>query len=94
MAENKPIEVAGQKFKSIKEASQALGVHPGSAGRWLRMGWTAEQAFGVDAKPESKKEAPNAITMKTKIGSFTSIRAASNATGIQEPTISQRLRLG
>ena len=31
--------------------------------------------------------------MKTKIGSFTSIRAASNTTGIQEPTISQRLRL-
>ena len=90
--ESKKIMIKGVEYTSLKEAATALGVHYGNFVRRYRSGWSMEQCLGKHPPP--RRDAPNRTPIVSRLGAFDSIRKASVATGIQEKTISRRLRLG
>lgn len=89
---DKSIKVGGKSFSSKNEAAKYFGVRYGNIHRRLRAGWTLEQAF--ELKPRPKRASNNATQIETKKGIFPSIRAASEAYGIDERTLAKRLRDG
>jgi hypothetical protein len=70
----------------------ANGQAHGNVTRRLLSGWTVEQAF--ELAPAPIRKAHNAAKIVTENGVFNSIRDAASAYGLEEGTISQRLRLG
>lgn len=88
----KSLTVNNIYYPSVRAAAKAYGLAYGSVTRRLLNGWTVEQAFELEAAPIRK--APNALTITTYKGVFSSIRNAAVAYGIEEGTLAQRLRLG
>ena len=88
----KSMTVDGVTYATVRAAAKAYGLAHGNVTRRLLHGWTVEQALEI--APPPKREAHNATRLRTDKGDFKSIRDASLAYGIEEATISQRLRLG
>jgi hypothetical protein len=88
----KKITVSGVDYSTVRAAAKAHGLAHGNVTRRLNTGWTIEQAFELEPRPQ--RNAPNATKLVTGKGIFNSIRDAANAYGLLESTISNRLRLG
>lgn len=88
----KSITVDDQTYPSVRAAAEAHGLACGKVTRRLLQNWTVKQA--LELEPAPKREAHNATKLTTAKGVFKSIRDASAAYGIEEATLSQRLRLG
>jgi len=88
----KKIIFQGREFSSLKALAAEFQVNYGNVVRRVRTGWTLEQA--LDIEPAPRRTAHNSVILKTTKGNFTSIRAASEAYGIQEGTLAKRLRDG
>ena len=79
-------------FSSLKELAATYEANYWNLARRLRSGWSIEQALGLKEKPSRK--AHNARYLVSKAGRFSSIREAAKKLGLQEATITNRLRLG
>ena len=88
----KSVTVNHISYPSVRAAAQAHGLAHGNVTRRLLNGWTVDQAFELEPAP--RRKAPNAATLTTAKGVFSSIRNAAVAYGIEEGTLAQRLRLG
>ena len=90
----KAVVVAGAKFRSVRSAAEHFGLDYKLAhSRLKKPGWSIEQAFGI-APPPSDCARFTGREVVTKHGTYTSIAAASRATGIKAGTIAKRLRDG
>lgn len=88
----KNVTVNHISYQSVRAAAEAHGLAHGNVTRRLLNGWTVEQAFELEPAP--RRKAPNAATLTTAKGVFSSIRDAAVTYGIEEVTLAQRLRLG
>ena len=86
------LEFQGKKYPSLRALALELNLNYRNVARRLQKGWSLEQA--LEHAPAPKLKAHNARVLETMKGSFTSIRAASEAYGIQESTLAKRLRDG
>ena len=88
----KELEFQGEKYPSLRALALKLNLNYRNVARRLQNGWSLEQA--LEHAPAPKLKAHNARILETMKGNFKSIRAASEAYGIQEQTLAKRLRDG
>lgn len=89
---SKSVTFKGKDYTSFTELAAQYGANYSNFTRRYRSGWTLEQALGL--APAPKRKAHNAAQLSSSSESFSSIREASTKLGIEEGTISARLRGG
>lgn len=88
------ITVSGIRYRSVKEASEHLGVRPGLAARRLRDGWIPEEAFGLLPHKHAPWPESRCNPVHTSQGSFPTRRAAGAHFGVNEAVLNKRLNDG
>lgn len=88
----KTFTVRGTHYGSMTELASAYRLTVQTVSRRMRAGWSVEQAIGLNPPP--KREATNQVTLVTSKGTYKSIRAASEISGVTEANIQARLKLG
>lgn len=83
----KPICVDGKMFESEKDASDFYGVNAGTFKGRLRIGWTPEQAAGIE-------EAPKKVWKTIRGIDFNSLAQAARHFGIERSCVHSRLHRG
>ncbi|WP_187272344.1 NUMOD1 domain-containing DNA-binding protein [Zeimonas arvi] len=86
------VTVSGRVFASHSDAANAHGIAPQQFLKRLKLGWTTEQALGVEPRPPARGNNRKRVTVKGQ--PFPSIREAARYFGITPSAVAQRMRTG
>ena len=89
-----PVAVAGKTFRSISSCAKHYNIKSSILHKRLKLGWTPEQAVGIDPREKRLIGQSSAIQIRVAGEPFESLAKCATRFGISRATLSERLRKG